>query len=82
MHTAQLRFRAGRGSLFVIASERRTVTGAEIDPGNGGAIDLTSGHIVDHGEVIRLVTAPRVDAVAAVDIDQIEHRVRASLGVA
>ncbi len=82
MHTAQLRFRAGRGSLFVIASERRTVTGAEIDPGNGGEIDLTSGHIVDHGEVIRLVTAPQVDAIAAVDIDQIEHRVRASLGVA
>ena len=50
--------------------------------GNGGEIDLTSGHIVDHGEVIRLVTAPQVDAIAAVDIDQIEHRVRASLGVA
>lgn len=75
MHTTQLRFRAGRGSLFVITS----VIGKATEP--AGEIDLTAGDIVEAADIGRIASDPQVRAFAAVNIAQIEQRVRASLGI-
>ena len=75
MHTAQLRFRAGRGSLFVIT----IVIGKATEP--AGEIDLTAGDIVEAADIGRIASDPQVRAFAAVNIAQIEQRVRASLGI-
>lgn len=75
MHTTQLRFRAGRGGLFVITSVIRQTT----EP--AGEIDLTAGDIIETADLGRIASDPQVRAFAAVNITQIEQRVRASLGI-
>lgn len=75
MHTTQLRFRAGRGSLFVISS----IIGMSTEP--AGEIDLTAGDIIESADLGRIASDPQVRAFAAVNIAQIEQRVRASLGI-
>jgi hypothetical protein len=75
MHTTQLRYRAGRGSLFVITS----VTQQTTEP--AGEIDLTAGDIIEAADLSRIAGDPQVRAFAAVNIHQIEQRVRASLGI-
>lgn len=75
MHTTQLRFRAGRGGLFIITSVIRQTT----EP--AGEIDLTAGDIIEAADLGRIVGDPKVRAFAAVNIAQIEQRVRASLGI-
>lgn len=75
MHTTQIRFRAGRGDLFVITSIART----SIEP--EGEVDLTAGDIIAAADLGRIVSDPQVRAFAAVNIAQIEQRVRASLGI-
>jgi len=82
MHTVQVRFRAGRGSLFVIVSIIRQVKANKAHPELGGEIDLTKGDIVEPADFARIMDDPQVRAVAAVNIVQIEQRVRASLGIA
>jgi hypothetical protein len=75
MHTTQLRFRAGRGSLFVITSIMRQA-------GNSGdEIDLTAGDIIEGADLGGIASDPQVRSFAAVNIQQIEQRVRASLGI-
>jgi hypothetical protein len=81
MHTVQVRFRAGRGSLFVIVSIIRQVKANKAYPELGGEIDLTKGDIVEPADLARIMDDPQVRAVAAVNIVQIEQRVRASLGI-
>jgi hypothetical protein len=81
MHTVQVRFRAGRGSLFVIVSIIRQVKATKAFPEIGGEIDLTKGDIVEPADFARIMDDPQVRAVAAVNIVQIEQRVRASLGI-
>jgi hypothetical protein len=81
MHTAQLRFRAGRGTLFVITSIIRPVQATEANPEIGGEIDITAGDIIEATDIARIVTDPQVRGFAAVNIAQIEQRVRASLGI-
>jgi hypothetical protein len=81
MHTVQVRFRAGRGSLFVIVSIIRQVKANKAYPELGGEIDLTKGDIVEPADFARIMDDPQVRAVAAVNIVQIEQRVRASLGI-
>jgi hypothetical protein len=81
MHTVQVRFRAGRGSLFVIVSIIRQVKANKASPELGGEIDLTKGDIVEPADLARIMDDPQVRAVAAVNIVQIEQRVRASLGI-
>ena len=76
MHTTQLRFRAGRGSLFVITS----IIGMSTEP--AGETDLTAGDIIEAADLGRIASDPQVRAFAAVNIAQIEQRVRASLGIA
>lgn len=75
MHTTQLRFRAGRGSLFVITSMMRKSTDPE------GEIDLTAGDLIEAADLGRIVGDPQVRAFAAVNIHQIEQRVQATLGI-
>lgn len=75
MHTTQLRFRAGRGSLFVITSIIRKAA----EPAD--EIDLTAGDIIEAADLGRIASDPQVRAFAVVNITQIEQRVRASLGV-
>lgn len=75
MHTTQLRCRAGRGSLFVITSVMRHSTNPE------GEIDLTAGDIIEAADLGRIAGDPQVRSFAAVNIAQIEQRVRASLGI-
>ena len=75
MHTTQLRFRAGRGGLFVITSVIRQTT----EP--AGEIDLNAGDVVEATDLGRIASDPKVCAFAAVNIAQIEQRVRASLGI-
>ena len=75
MHTTQLRFRAGRGSLFVISS----IIGMSTEP--AGETDLTAGDIIETADLGRIASDPQVRAFAAVNIAQIEQRVRASLGI-
>jgi DNA-binding transcriptional MerR regulator len=82
MQTAQVRFRAGRGSLFVIVSIIRQVKANKAYPELSGEIDLTKGDIVEPADFARIMDDPQVRAVAAVNIVQIEQRVRASLGIA
>jgi hypothetical protein len=82
MHTVQVRFRAGRGSLFVIVSIIRQVKANKAYPELSGEIDLTKGDIVEPADFARIMDDPQVRAVAAVNIVQIEQRVRASLGIA
>ena len=82
MHTAQLRFRDGRGALFVISTVFRQVSATEANPDIEGQIDITSGSIVPTAEVASIVADPKVRAFAVVNLEQLEHRVRASLGVA
>ena len=76
MHTTQLRYRAGRGSLFVITS----IIGMSTEP--AGETDLTAGDIIEAADLGRIAGDPQVRAFAAVNIHQIEQRVRASLGIA
>ena len=73
--------RAGRGSLFVIVSIIRQVKATKAFPEIGGEIDLTKGDIVEPADFARIMDDPQVRAVAAVNIVQIEQRVRASLGI-
>lgn len=75
MHTTQLRFRAGRGSLFVITS----IIGMSTEP--AGETDLTAGDIIEAADLGRVASDPQVRAFAAVNIAQIEQRVQASLGI-
>ncbi len=75
MHTTQLRFHAGRGSLFVITG----IFGKATEP--AGEIDLTAGDIIEAADLARIASDPQVRAFAAVNIAQIEQRVRASLGI-
>lgn len=75
MHTTQLRFRAGRGSLFVITS----IIGMSTEP--AGETDLTAGDIIEAADLGRIASDPQVRAFAAVNIAQIEQRVQASLGI-
>lgn len=82
MHTTQVRYRAGRGSLFVITSSIRSVQATDANPDIGGEIDLTAGDIVEATDIGRIVGDPQVRAFAAVNIHQIEQRVQASLGIA
>lgn len=82
MHTVQLRFRHGRGALFVISVFFRKVSATEVNPLFEGEIDITSGSIVPAGEIASIVADPRVRAFAVVNLEQLEHRVRASLGIA
>ena len=82
MHTAQLRFRDGHGALFVISTAFRQVSATEANPDIEGEIDITSGSIVGTAEVASIVADPKVRAFAAVNLAQLEHRVRELLGVA
>jgi len=82
MHTAQLQFREGRGALFVISMVCRQVSTTEADPDIEGEIDITSGSIVPTAEIASIVADPKVRAFAVVNLEQLEHRVKASLGVA
>lgn len=82
MHTTQLRFREGRGPLFVISMFFRQVSATEANPNIAGEIDLTSGSIVPTAEVASIVADPKVRAFAVVNLEQLEQRVRASLGIA
>lgn len=82
MHTTQLRFREGRGTLFVITTLIRQVQATETNAGIGGEIDLTSSEIIDPTEIVRIMEDPQVRAFAAVNVAQIEQRVRASLAAA
>ena len=82
MHTGVLRFREGRGVLFAITSIMRQVRATEANPDIGGEIDLTSGQIIDPDDIQRIMDDPQVRAFAVVNIDKIEQRVQASLGIA
>lgn len=82
MHTGVLRFREGRGALFVITSIVRQVKATEANPNIGGELDLTSGEIIEPTDIARVMEDPQVRAFAAVNITQIEQRVRASLATA
>lgn len=75
MHTTQLRFRAGRGDLFVITS----IAGKSTEP--EGEVDLTAGDIIAAADLSHIVSDPQVRAFASVNIAQIEQRVRASLDI-
>lgn len=75
MHTTQLRFRAGRGDLFVITS----IAGKSTEP--EGEVDLTAGDIIAAADLGHIVSDPQVRAFASVNIAQIEQRVRASLDI-
>lgn len=86
MHTAQLRFRDGRGALFVISTVFRQISATEANPDIEGEIegeiDISSGSIVPTAEIASIVADPKVRAFAVVNLEQLEHRARASLGVA
>jgi hypothetical protein len=52
------------------------------NPDIEGEIDITSGGIVPTAEIASIVADPKVRAFAVVNLEQLEHRVQASLGVA
>jgi len=67
---------------FVISTVFRQVSATEANPDIEGEIDITSGSIVPTAEIASIVADPKVRAFAVVNIEQLEHRVQASLGVA
>lgn len=74
MHSDQIRHRARRGSLFVIATIIRKVRAT------GEEIDGSQGHLINPADFERVImNDPQVRAFAAINIEQIEERVRASL---